>query len=118
MSDQFEPSIDTFLTDVVGDSIPQREITFPLINITFYTKDTYRGVLKLSKMLFPDPMNNLEHFFFSSTKDGIAESLNLQQIADIDRYGQEIGNFIIDMGEHFELPQILVYLFQFSSLNF
>lgn len=112
MSDQFEPSIDTFLTDVVGDSIPQREITFPLINITFYTKDTYRGVLKLSKMLFLDPMNNLEHFFFSSTKDGIAESLNLQQIADIDRYGQEIGNFIIDMGEHFELPQILVYLFQ------
>ena len=112
MSQQLEPSIDVFLTDVVGFTIPQREITFPLINITFYTREVYVGVLNLSKMEFPYPMHNLQNFFFSSKKDGIAESLLLEKIADLERYGIEIGDFIIDLGQHFTLPKILVLLFK------
>lgn len=63
ISNQFEDALDEFLMDVINVTIPQREIVFPQINITFYTQETYVGVLNISSIVFPEQMNNLKKIF-------------------------------------------------------
>lgn len=110
LSNQLEPALDEFLTNIVGITIPEREIVFPQINITLYTNATYIGIINLSKIIFPVQMHNLEKFIKSSRDGGIADSLGLPSIADMNRYGDELGNFIIELGQSFSLPKIIVFI--------
>ncbi|KAK8846011.1 hypothetical protein M9Y10_020957 [Tritrichomonas musculus] len=108
LSDQLELAIDEFLTNVVGRTIPTREIVIPPINFTFETDSNYRGILNLSKIIFPDPMHNIEHFVKSNDEDGIAEALLIPSIVKMSNYGEEIGNFIINIGANFSLQRGIV----------
>lgn len=110
LSDQLEPSIDQFLTRVIARTIPTFDINIPPINVSEKTDDQYNGVIRLDKIVFSNPMTTIENFVNSNEETGIADSLKLQSIANMDNYGDELGNFIIRMGQNFTLPKNVVYL--------
>lgn len=112
LSEQLEPAVDVFLTNVVDVIIPFRMIKIPIINITYQTNNYYRGAINLSNIVFPNPMNSIEYFVHSNKKTGLADSLQLPKIADLSQYGDELGNFIIDIGQSFSLPKIVVLLIE------
>lgn len=111
LSEQLEPAIDRFITSVIDITIPFRMIEFPVINITQITNNFYKGEINLSSIVFPYPMNNIEYFVNSNKKMGLADSLQLSNIVDLNKYGDEIGDFIIKLGENYSLPTNIVSLF-------
>lgn len=108
MSDQLEPSLDQFLTKIISITIPTFEIVFPPINFSNKTNNHYNGILNLSKIVFPDPIHSFEYLSKSDEKTGIAESLRLNKIINMNNYGDEIGDFIINLGQNFTLPKIII----------
>lgn len=110
LSEQFEPAIDTFCDNVIGKIIPIREIEIPMINVTKHTNNFYKGIIKLSNIVLPNPFQNIQYFVNANKSLGIADSLQLWKIADLSRYGDEVGDFIINLGKSFVLPENLVSL--------
>ncbi|KAK8840938.1 hypothetical protein M9Y10_027770 [Tritrichomonas musculus] len=111
LSEQLEPAIDHFITSVVDITFPFRMIEFPVINITQITNNFFKGEINLSNIVFPNPMNNIEYFVNTNKKMGLADSLQLSNIVDLNKYGDEIGDFIIELGENYSLPTNIVSLF-------
>ena len=111
LSEQLEPAIDHFITSVIDITFPFRMIEFPVMNITQITNNFFKGEIDLSNIVFPNPMNNIEYFVNTNKKMGLADSLQLSNIVDLNKYGDEIGDFIIELGENYSLPTNIVSLF-------
>lgn len=55
-------------------------------------------------IVIPDPVHNFENFVIDEDV-GIARSLVLEEIVDMNKYGIEIGGFIIRTGQNFTMPK-------------
>lgn len=88
LSEQLEPAIDHFITSVIDITFPFRMIEFPVINITQITNNFFKGEINLSNIVFPNPMNNIEYFVNTNKKMGLADSLQLSNIVDLNKYSR------------------------------
>lgn len=105
LSDQFEPSLDYMLNLMINETIENRTIIFPSVNVTLKSDDVFHGILNISNITFPIPYNLFTHFIHYSKNDGVADAFELAKVVPTDKYGQEIGSFLENQSINFTLPQ-------------
>lgn len=108
LSNQLEQRVDGFIGEALDHAFPGSEIVFPPINVTKNTNGTYKGVLRLSKIVFPSPITSFEHFVNSDEEDGIATSLDLNSVIDMNKYANELSAFVSQVGNNFVLSPLFV----------
>lgn len=112
VSNQFEARVDDLLSNIIDQTIPTREILIGPINITEETDGYFNGILNITSIVFPKPLNNFQKFVKHDEEDGIASAFTLEDLIDFEKFGDEVGDFIINMSSNYNLPSDLL-----SSLN-
>lgn len=110
LSYAFEPSLDRFLNHVINRTIPGRTFEIPIINATQRSNEIFQGILNLTNVTFPIGFQLFEYFSRSKQSDGIANSLSIPQVLDLDLYATEVSTFIIDLGQNFTLNEKILSL--------
>lgn len=105
LSDQLEYSLDNMISSMIDIIIPDRQIVFYPINMSYYTDGEFQGILNLSSIVFPEKMTNILHFTESNENTGVIKAFDIGSILNITKYGDEIGDFIINLGQNFTLSE-------------
>ncbi|OHT11860.1 hypothetical protein TRFO_18543 [Tritrichomonas foetus] len=105
ISEKLEPSLDYFLDRVIEKTIPERVIYIAPIEISSHSNGNFNGTIHLSDIVFPHPLDMIQQFIESDDDTGIADAFNLPDIIKMDNYGEELGRFLVLLGQNFTLGQ-------------